>query len=250
MGRLRPLNFPTGYRLPITDTLALSLRVRADDYYVHLYTLRVFTMATPLVIIAAVFAVVSLLFLVAGVRALKRKRLFGSAMHVGAGLLLLSLGALSAVISVSTQGYRALTREEVAAVVSAELTGEQTFRVIVRLPEGGLKIFELNGDELYVDARILKWKPWVNVLGMHTAYQLDRVSGRYIDIEDEREKPRTIFPLAAERRMDLFELRRRFPLLAPLVDAKYGSATFIPVEDAVTFEVRVSTSGLLIRAAR
>ena len=207
-------------------------------------------MGSPLVILAAVFAVLSLFFLVAGVRALKRKRLFGSAMHVTAGLLLLSLGALSAVISVSTQGYRALTREEVAAVVSAELTGKQTFRVTVRLPEGGLKVFDLNGDELYVDARILKWKPWVNVLGMHTAYELDRVSGRFIEIEDEREQPRTVFPLSTERRLDLFELRRKFPLLAPLVDAEYGSATFIPVEDTVTFEVRVSTSGLLIRAAR
>lgn len=206
-------------------------------------------MASPLVIIAAVFAVVSVLFLVAGLRALRGKRLFGSAMHTTAGLLLLSLGAFSALLSVSTQGYRALIREEVAAVVSAELTGEQTFRVTVRLPEGGLKVFDLNGDELYVDARILKWKPWVNVLGMHTAYELDRVSGRYIEIEDERDKPRTVFPLAAERRVDLFELRRRFPLLAPLVDAEYGSATFIPVEDAVTFEVRVGTSGLLIRAA-
>ena len=138
----------------------------------------------------------------------------------------------------------------IAAVVSTELTGEQTFRVTVRLPEGGLKVFELNGDELYVDARILKWKPWVNILGMHTAYELDRVAGRYRNIEDERAKPRTVFPLADERALDLFELRRRFPLLAPLVDAEYGSATFIPVADPVTFEVRVSTSGLLIRAAR
>jgi hypothetical protein len=39
-------------------------------------------------------------------------------------------------------------------------------------------------------------------------------------------------------------------VLAPLVDAEYGSATFVTTPDEVTlWELRVSTSGLLIRRA-
>jgi hypothetical protein len=38
-----------------------------------------------------------------------------------------------------------------------------------------------------------------------------------------------------------------FPLLRPLLDAEYGSATFITANKAAEFELRVSTTGLLIR---
>jgi hypothetical protein len=36
--------------------------------------------------------------------------------------------------------------------------------------------------------------------------------------------------------------------LSLLVDAEYGSATFIDVQSPAVFEVRVSTTGLLVRS--
>ena len=88
----------------------------------------------------------------------------------------------------------------------------------------------------------------MNVLGLHTDYELDRVSGRYADIEGERSMPRTVFSLAERKPVDLFDLRRRWEVLAPFVDAEYGSATFVPARgEPSVWELRVSTSGLLIR---
>ena len=101
-----------------------------------------------------------------------------------------------------------------------------------------------------VDAHILKWKPVANVLGLHTAYELDRMAGRYRDIPQERSASRTIYQLSEERSVDLFGLRRRYEFLSPLLDAEYGSATFVPVSKPVELELRVSTSGLLIREAK
>jgi hypothetical protein len=105
----------------------------------------------------------------------------------------------------------------------------------------------LSGDELYVDARILKWRPWANIFGLHTAYELDRVAGRYQDLVQEQQQPRTVQSLAADREVDLFKLRRRYVLLSPLLDAEYGSATFAAADSPAQYEVRVSTTGLLIR---
>jgi hypothetical protein len=56
--------------------------------------------------------------------------------------------------------------------------------------------------------------------------------------------------LSEEKPVDLFDLRRQHAFLAPLLDAEYGSGTFVPVTKPAEFEVRVSTSGLLIRPAR
>jgi hypothetical protein len=47
--------------------------------------------------------------------------------------------------------------------------------------------------------------------------------------------------------MDMFNLRQRYPLLRPLLDAEYGSASFISSDKPAYFEIRVSTTGLLIR---
>ena len=45
----------------------------------------------------------------------------------------------------------------------------------------------------------------------------------------------------------LVHLRRLTSLLKPLVDAEYGSATFLTGATRAKLQLRVSTSGLLIR---
>ncbi len=148
------------------------------------------------------------------------------------------------------QGYRALTREEVAARLVVRPLGPQRFSATFQIPGRPEAIYyELAGDAIYVDAHILKWKPVVNVLGLHMAYELDRVAGRYDDLDQERSAVRTVHTLTPERRVDLFRLRTRYAFLAPLLDAEYGSGTFVRVTKAAEFEVRVSTTGLLIREA-
>jgi hypothetical protein len=158
------------------------------------------------------------------------------------------LAALAGVIGIGMQGYRALTREEVAARVVVQPLGPQRFSATFHLPGRPETIYyELAGDAIYVDAHILKWKPIVNVLGLHTAYELDRVSGRYQDVEQERSAPRTVYTLTPERRVDLFGLRTRYAFLAPVLDAEYGSGTFVRVTAPAELEILVSTTGLLIR---
>jgi hypothetical protein len=184
---------------------------------------------------------------IGGLAAMARARPLRFALRTLAGLLLLSLGALVGTIAVGTQGYRAMTREDVAARLFVRPTGPQRFTATVRFPDGSEKAFDIAGDEIYIDARILKWKPYANLVGLHTAYELDRVAGRYHSIGDERTAPRTVHSLAKDRLVDLFSLRQRHAFLEALFDAEYGSATFARVTQPAELEVRVSTTGLLMR---
>jgi hypothetical protein len=184
------------------------------------------------------------------VRSLRRRRLLGGGVLALVALLLISVGALLATLDLAARGYSALTREELAARIRVVPVGEQRFHASFELPDGQRATYRLAGDELYVDAKIVKWHPLVNVLGLHTAYDLDRVAGRYRELGDERELPRTVFSLARPRRVDLFALRERLPLLEWLVDARYGSATFVVANRPASYELRVSTSGLLARPVR
>lgn len=202
---------------------------------------------SPFVLAALLFGLLGMLLILSGLTALLRWRPLRFAFRTLLGLLLLSLGALAGGIGVGMRGYRALTREEVAARVVVRPIGPQRFEATFRVPDRPEITFELAGDQIYVDAHILKWTPMANVLGLHTAYELDRVAGRYDDIAKERSAERTIFPLGEDRAVNLFGLRRRYTALAPLLDAEYGSGTFVPVKRRAAFEVRISTTGLLIR---
>ena len=205
--------------------------------------------SSPLSIAAVALAVLGTIVLLAGIVALVRGRALRFGIRTLLGLLLLALGGAAGGIAVGIQGYRALTREELAARIFVRPLGPQRFVATMRFPDGRERTFDVAGDEIYVDAHILKWKPIVNVLGLHTAYELDRVAGRYRAIEQERSAVRTVHALGDGRPVDLFGLRQRHAFLAPLLDAEYGSATFVPVTRPAELELRVSTSGLLIRDA-
>lgn len=204
-------------------------------------------LTSPFFLAGVAFGALGTILILAGITALVLLRPLRFALHTLAGLLFLALGALAGTIAVGTQGYRALTREDIAAHISVRTAGPQRFEAAFRFPDGRESPFALAGDEIYIDAHILKWKPFANVLGLHTAYELDRVAGRYQAIEQERSAVRTVYSLGQEKRIDLFALRQRYSFLAPLLDAEYGSATFVPVTHPAELELRVSTTGLLIR---
>ncbi len=202
---------------------------------------------SPLFVTAVAFGLLGAGLIFHGIMTLPKKGLLQFTFRTLLGLLLLALGGLAGTIVVGIQGYQALTREEVAAHISITPITAQRFSAIFHFPDGRTDTFVIGGDDIYVDAHILKWKPWANIFGLHTVYQLDRVAGRYHSIEREKYAERTIFPLAQNTPVDIFSLRQRYAFLAPFVDATYGSATFLSITQPAELELNISTTGLLMR---
>jgi hypothetical protein len=206
-------------------------------------------------IVMLIFALLGLALILGSVSAWRKQNRLSSLVGFLAAALFLSLGLLCGAITVGIRGYRALTQEVVAATIKTEpiVGAPQRFRATVTLADSSLHMFELAGDAVYVDAHVLKWKPIGNVLGLHTVYELDRIAGRYRALADEQTRERTVYSLAVAKPFDAFDLARRYWVLRPFVDAEYGSATFIGATGGRgqrvggTYEVRVSTTGLLVR---
>ena len=205
---------------------------------------------SPLFLAALALAALGVVLAVLGLASFMRLEFMKSGTRLLLGLLMLALGALSGTVAIGVQGYRALTHEEVAARISVKPAGPQRFTATFRFPDGREATYELAGDAIYVDAHVLKWHPYANWAGLHTAYELDRVAGRYQGIKDEREEPRTVHELRRARPVDLLALRKRYAFLAPAFDTQYGSASFVAVKKPAELELRVSTTGLLIREAK
>lgn len=182
-----------------------------------------------------------------GIKAIKNKNFFGWLnRHLFALVLVLSSTILT-IIGLSISAYKSLTNEQLAANIHIEKLSEQNYLASLDTGSGSIKKFQIFGDQFYIDAKIIKWHYLSNILGFKTIYQLDRLGGRYIDIEQERSKPRSLYKLEENLPFDLFELQKRFPILQNLVDAKYGSASYLEAKDNSDYQLLVSTTGLLIR---
>ena len=204
-------------------------------------------MPNVLFILMVAFGVLSLIFFILMFVAIKKRKIIGSTIGLLVALLCLALAALSGTITVATKGYLALTHEETAAIVTTQPLGDKVVIANFEFPDGRKSSYRLAGDAIYVDAHILKWKPLVNILGLHTAYELDRVAGRYMDIEEEIKRQRSIYLLAEKKPLNMFNLRTKYSFLEPFLDAEYGSAVFVELKKPAKFEIKVSTTGLLIR---
>jgi hypothetical protein len=198
--------------------------------------------------VVLVIAIFGLLLLALACQRLLRARIFAAGGSALMGLLLLAIAAVLFVVSVNLHTYARLTHEEPVAEIVFEAREPQHYRAtLAQVPSGEIQMFMLAGDEWQLDARVLKWKGWANVIGLDAQYRLERVSGRYRDIEQERRDERTVYALSENPGVDLWTLSTSHPRWLPFVDAVYGSATYLPMADGARFEVSITQSGLVAR---
>jgi hypothetical protein len=198
--------------------------------------------------ISIVLLVFGLILAAIGVRNLFRARfwtagssLVGGAVFLGAGVALLSIAA-------NLHTYARLTYEAPVAELLFESRGPQRYQATLsRLPVAERQVFMVNGDEWQLDARVLKWQGWANVIGLDAQYRLERISGRYRDIEQERNGARSVYALSENPGWDLWNWTNDHPGRLPFVDAVYGSATYLPMADGARYRVTISQTGLLAR---
>ena len=198
-------------------------------------------------ILSAVIALAGLVLMVAGLRRVWRRRLWSGGSQGLAGALLLALAALLGALALNLHTYLRLTYEQPAAELRFRALGPQRYLAEVLYPSGKAQTFVLRGDDWQLDARVLKWRGLATLLGLNTAYRLERLSGRYERIDQERYDVRSVYALAHNPGMDLWSLARRYSAWLPWVDAVYGNATYLPMANGAHFEVSVTASGLVAR---
>lgn len=194
-----------------------------------------------------VFALVGILCLFAAIRRMRRRRVLGGALIGATGLVLILLGAGAALIAANLLTYQRLSFEQPAAELQLTRIGEREFNAVLTYPGGEHANFALRGDEWQIDARVLKWHAFANLVGFDSLYRLERISGRYTRIEDERTQVRSVYSLNPPQRIDPWDLVHRYHSWVPWMDALYGSATFLPMADGALYEIKVSQSGLVAR---
>ena len=206
-------------------------------------------------IIPGVVGVIGLAIVLSGLGWMFRGRPFKGGRGVLGGGVFLGVAAIVGLLGLNVQTYHRLTYERQVATIEVRQKGPQLYDATVteppteQDPQGVTNTFEIHGDEWRIEARVLKWKPWANVLGLDSQYRLDRFSGRYADTQQELTAERSAYDIRPTRSsgLDLWPIAREYSEYVPLVDTLYGSGAYMPMSDGARYEVRITQNGLIAR---
>ncbi|GAA6153052.1 hypothetical protein [Pseudoteredinibacter isoporae] len=140
--------------------------------------------------------------------------------------------------------YQQLNEPKVIATLSTRELAPQEFEVNVLFDNGQEQRFELKGDQWQVDARIIRWPEFGGLLRLKPGFRLDRISGRYYALGQERDSERSVHSLHDSLSVDIWALLQNNYRRLSLQRTTFGSATFMPMVDDGLYEISLSANGL------
>lgn len=204
-------------------------------------------------LIPAFVGLVGLLSLLGGVGRIAKMRFMSGGLRTLFGGALLAGAAVVGLVGLNLQTFSRLTHEQLAAQVTLEQTGPQAYTAIVeRANEDGVlqapEEFALTGDSFRMEADVITFKPWANVLGVDALYRFDRIQGRYDSETAEVANPPTPWSMREEDvGIDVFRLPLGSGNPLQRVDAEFMNGVAVPMADGAVYEVQMSQRGLIPR---
>lgn len=163
-------------------------------------------------------------------------------------LLLIGLLIVSFLAMGNLYTYKRFFAEKPIAQLTFTAVNFQEFDAALRL--GNFceeNIYRLYGDEWRIDSQFLKWKSWATLFGLDAMYRIDRISGRYANVEDANTKQHSAHELKTSSTVDLSKLAERYKHKFPPVDTVYGSSAYEKMQANTLYSVFVNQSGILVR---
>ncbi len=201
-------------------------------------------------IVPLVVAAMGMLIVLGGVGHLFAGRPGKSSVRLASGAPLAIVGLAFGLLGLNMQTYARLTYEAQVAEVSVKQAGSHLYDVTVkRLDDGKTsQTCRLQGDEWEMSARVQKWKPWANVLGLDATYTLDQISNKYSDAARASGKPITTCDLGGPApavntwvpKSWLFWILNH----SYVEDRHFGSAAYMPLADGAVYTTVMTQSGL------
>ena len=170
--------------------------------------------------------------------------------------LLIAFFTITALVSVGClffakfylKSYQLLNDRQLVAIV--ECAGKKDkFLDVKFFPDTEKQLIRrlpFDADEWVIEGRIVKWKPLLGVFGVNNYYKLERISGRYFDIEKEKHLPRQVYALC-ESPDKIWLLLYKYQKLLPFIDAVYGNSAFIRFEPGAKYQVYITSTGFMIK---
>lgn len=162
-----------------------------------------------------------------------------------AGLAFLALALLIGVIAYDLRSYDPQVQGKPLVTLSFSADGPQRYRV--NLLEGSEeREVTLEGDLWQLDARLLGWKGLAALIGLQPGYRLEKLSGRFLAIEQQQSARFAQVSLAeSPYGIDLWRWLRLGQRDLFLFEAQAARVTYLPIADGAVFSVSLGPTGLM-----
>lgn len=199
-------------------------------------------------LVVALIALIGLVLFFGGWKRVFHGKVTNGFGRVIIGAILLAAVVLAVAAAINLHTYHRLIYERPVASLTFTQLAPQEFRASLTDARGHVTTTVLRGDQWELSARVLKWTGPGNLLGFNALYHLDRLEGRYQNLEQEQHDYHTVLDLSGGRGLDVWDFARVHAWL-PWVDASYGSAAYLPMANGAEYRVSMSQTGLLARPA-
>ncbi|MFT6390001.1 MAG: hypothetical protein ACJAUP_003401 [Cellvibrionaceae bacterium] len=198
-------------------------------------------------IISAIFVVLTVALALWVIKLLFNKNWFLGWLRGSFGIVLICAVFIVGSIAYDIYSYKQLEEEQNIATISFIALGEQHYAANFVVTGKRQSNFELHGDQWQLDSRIIEWKGFFARIGLKNGYRLERISGRYLLLDDERLKPPSIHLVATQLKgVDVWSWLKQSKNNS-VVNARHGNSTFLPMVDGGQYQISLSESGLLAR---
>lgn len=193
-----------------------------------------------LVFIAVILTIVSL-------KVLMGRRWILAWLRGTASLLAIVISFILLAVAWDFVSYGVISQDKTIATIAVKEIAEREFELTVAVPDGQKESYPVKGDLWQIDVRIINWGGPLEMMGLAPGYRLDRLSGRYISLEAERDAERTVYDISGVTTLtDVWTVVSNHSWL-PWIEAKYGSATYLPMRDGALYAVSLNNEGLFAK---
>ena len=200
---------------------------------------------SALALIALFIGIPAAWLVFAGSKQLLQRHVVRAGFQGSMGLGLAGVAAITGSLGLNVYGYQRLTWEAPVAEVQVIQPLAKGWLVTLTEPDSNsTQEYLLEGDQWRLEANVIKWDSWANVLGLDTQYRLERLSGRYKSAADSRKYRGSAYDLSQDDPQLLDKIPAKW---RPWVDSQYGNGVYMPLTAGTRYTVSINQSGLIAR---
>ena len=178
----------------------------------------------------------------------RRKKVLVCLIHFLFVVIFALISTIFMLLYTGLQGYKHFTYNKPIFTVECSLKQDDSFVlefVDLDKKDSPAKFYRVKGQQFVIEGHIIKWENFFVTVGMKPLYQVTRLTGRYVSINDEKEKERSVYEVAEETKV--WRWLMQYGEKLPGIDAVQGASSFKDAVENKKFTVYITHNSFVIK---
>lgn len=162
------------------------------------------------------------------------------------GLLVAAVAGVIVMLALDLGTYSVVPPNKLLVTITFQADGPQHYRVNLQQAESDRTV-SLDGDLWQLDVRLFQWKGLAALIGLEPGYRLEKITGRYLAMEQQQQSQSARVALANGRYgIDLWSWLRMGNSDFHVFDPQARRVNFLPMANGAVYTVSLAATGLLV----